>query len=267
MTPTLQIKPKALMKEFVEEYSEMFDIDKDLAYHYIKTNERFDYLTEKWYEYLEQDDIQKAYSVYDDEYYFTDMWNCFKIYSRQYLRDMYRKSKTTDKAINDYIQNVNTVVDTGCGVGFTTSILKEMFPNASVYGTNLKNTKQWMFCERKALKHNFNLIEDISQVPEKEVDLFFSSEYFEHIHNPIEHVKHLVEVKNPKYFIIANAFNTNSIGHFVTYKHGNEFIDQSVINRMFNKQLRHMGYVKIKTGLFNDRPNFWVRNDMLENKE
>ena len=261
---TLDIKPSVLMMEFVDQYAAMFDIDKEKALRYIKTNEHFDFLTDRWYEALELGDLNKAYSVYDDEYYFTDMWNCFKVYSRNYLRNMKAPKLLNGQSIFDYMGDVKLIVDTGCGTGLTTGALKEMFNGSTVYGTNLRNTKQWQFCETKATQFEFSMIEDISQVVEKEVDLVFSSEYFEHIEAPAEHVDYIVKQKNPKYFIIANAFNTRAIGHFITYKHYGQDIDQTKISKIFNDKLKSLGYVKIKTNLFNNRPNFWARKDMVK---
>jgi len=53
-------------------------------------------------------------------------------------------------------------------------------------------------------------------------------------------VKEIIDAISPKYFIIANAFNTHSIGHFKTYEYENDLgmssiVDQSKISAIFKK--------------------------------
>jgi 2-polyprenyl-3-methyl-5-hydroxy-6-metoxy-1,4-benzoquinol methylase len=251
--------PSVMITKFIDDYTSVFpDIDKAKAYQYIKTNEKFVSLTQDWYRHLENEDLNAAYSVYGDKYYFTDMWNCFKVYSRLYLRTFTKTNKDSNISIASLIGKPKVIVDLGCGIGYCTTMLKQMYPESKVYATNLRNTDQWTFCEKMAQKYDFTMVEDISNVPDK-VDLIFASEYFEHILNPVEHVLDIISKNEPKYFVIANAFNTWSIGHFETYKHDGKDIDQSRISKMFNATLKNNGYKKIKTGIFNDRPTFWEK--------
>ena len=70
---------------------------------------------------------------------------------------------------------------------------------------------------------------------------------------------------NPKYLILANAFNTRSVGHFIKYKQGGvTCLDQKEATKHFNYRLREMyGYKKLYLGFWNDRPNVWERNDIF----
>jgi hypothetical protein len=94
-------------------------------------------------------------------------------------------------------------------------------------------------------------------IPEDQIDVVFASEYFEHIQNPIDHLNELIVMYAPKYFIICNAFNTRSIGHFNYYERGT--IEEEKISKIFNNKLKSYGYEKIKTTLFNNKPNVWVK--------
>jgi 2-polyprenyl-3-methyl-5-hydroxy-6-metoxy-1,4-benzoquinol methylase len=258
LVPLLIEKPSIIKNQFIEDYASMFDINKDSAYDYIKTGSRFEYLTNKWYEHLEHNDINSAYSVYNDDYYFTDLWNCFATYSRTYLRRFYKKS-INDQSIIDITSDAKVIVDIGCGIGYTTSVLSQMYPNAKVYGLNLKDTKQWKFCEYMSKKYNFSMIDSIDQI-ENKVDFIFASEFFEHILDPIEYVSNVINKLSPNYMFISNAFNTQSIGHFNTYELNSGLkVKADKISKIFNLSLKNMNYEKIKTTLFNNKPNVWKK--------
>lgn len=252
----LNTRPQVLLSSFLNEYKTVFpDIQVDQALDYIRTGNHFEKLTIEWYKNLDAGLLQEAYNVYDDDYYFTDLWNCFVTYSRRYLKDISKPCLPDGLIFTDRVADV--VVDIGCGIGYTTAALTEIYPEAQVYGINLKNTKQWTFCERMAAKHNFTMVETIEGI--KNVDVLFASEYFEHILEPISHLEAIVAESSPKFMIIGNAFNTWSIGHFKTYYHRGQEIPQQKISNLFNSRLRNIGYTQIKTTLFNNKPNIWER--------
>lgn len=188
-------------------------------------------LENKWYKSLE--DGQPDYSVYDDDYYFCDLWSCWSIYSRKYLRAIHKLN---------LIQEAESIVDLGCGISITTASLKELYPSAKVYGTNIEGTKQFKFGKHMAEKYNFTIVPDISYIDT--IDVVFASEYFEHIERPIEHLIEIITRLKPKQFILANAFNTRSLGHFLEYKNLDEIILQKDISKMFLAALKSHGYKK-----------------------
>jgi len=253
-------KPSVLLQTYLQDYDRLYNIDVDKAKNFIKTNSHFETLTQEWYDKLKQNDLDAAYRVYNDDYYFTDIWNCFVQYSRRYLRSISRPCLPNGKSFIDTTSNSKIIVDVGCGIGYSTSILTQLYPNAKVYGTNLKNTKQWKFCETMSSKYGFNMIESVAEISE-EVDVVFASEYFEHFLDPVEHFDEICKYVSPKYFVIANAFNTRSIGHFNIYEVYNKKVDQSLIGKVFNRNIRKSGYNRVETKLFNNKPNIWKKID------
>ena len=254
MNKWLEEKPRKLRKEFLSEYKNFHDIDVSKAEFLIK--EAIDYYTGKinhspyaselewrWYE-------SNDFTVYSDEYYFTDLWACWHLYSRGYLRAI-------KKTIFDRLQNVESIIDLGCGIGYTTSALKGMFPNAKVYATNIEDSPQYNFCKMMSEKNGFLMIPSAKKLNHT-VDLVFGSEYFEHIKEPISHALSIIKYLEPKFLLIANSFNTFSVGHFEKYEHNKKEIDQSKISKMFNQALRDNGYKKVKTNLWNNKPALWV---------
>ena len=257
LAPLLAEKPSVLREQFINDYAKLHGINPHLALGYIKAQDHFEKLTEEWYERLSQGDLDGAYAVYNDDYYFTDLWTCFVTYSRSYLHRFY-KPAIDGQSILDLTGHVKVIADIGCGIGYTTTALKQMYPGAEVYGVNLKGTKEWTFCEMMATKHNFHMVGDVRDIPVN-VDLVFASEFFEHILNPIEYVDDIIRCYDPKFMIIANAFNTRSIGHFNRYELPGLNIDASIMSKWFNAHMRMKGYDKLRTTLYNGKPNVWVK--------
>ena len=269
----LQRRPQNLLKEFLILYNEVYPIDIIKANKLIQENishlngkiEKPSYVKElenRWYESLK---TSKAdFSIYDDYYYFTDLWACFHKFSRRYLLSILKNNslnKTT--SIYEIFKDIKSIIDLGCGIGYTTAIFKQLFPNADVCGTNLEDTKQYKFCQKMSSLYNFKIVSDIKQA--KPVDLVFASEYFEHIYNPIDHILDVINILKPKFLFLANSFNTVSVGHFEYYAFQNgaikSFYNQNEISRKFNRILVSNGYTKIKTKLWNNKPTLWAKNE------
>lgn len=207
----------------------------------------------------ETEQVDPDYSCYSNRYYFTDLWVCWVMYSRGYLRAIStRGSFDKDLSVMEVMGHVGSVADLGCGIAYTMRALVEMFPDVAVYGTNLKGTDQWTFCEYMAAEYGFRMVESISMLPSP-VDLIVAFEYFEHIKDPINHVHEVVEAVKPKFLCIANSFGTRSIGHFTSYIEPHAFFpyDGKRISRKFNTTLRHLGYERVKTRLWNQKPSLW----------
>lgn len=224
-------------------------------------------LENKWYESLLGG--EPDYSIYDDVYYLADTWVCWKLYSREYIKaiisDKGMATRSSNgwynlKSIKDHIGSINKIADLGCGIGYTAATLKQEF-NCAVFGTNIKDTKQYQVCSNIANISGFNLVESLDEIGS--CDLVFASEYFEHFERPIEHLIDVLQKLNPKHFLFANTFNSKSIGHFDIYKNkGAENLFSSnytgkEMSRLFSKTLKEHGYKKVHTNCFNDRPNYY----------
>lgn len=240
---------KITKKDFLGIYGDVFDIDIELASKIIDETKRYYFqdrekecyaktLEDRWYEKFD-------YDVYDDEYYFTDIWVCWSEYSKKYI-----------KAIVPYVEGVGSIVDLGCGLSLSTAYLKEIFNDAKVYGYNLKEGRQAIFNEMMKKRCDFEMVYDLKEI--MSVDMVFASEYFEHFFRPIEHLNEVLLLK-PKYLVIANSFNTNSVGHFHEYMVDDKIVDEKKMSRMFNKYLRSKGYKMKKTKIWNNKPAIWER--------
>jgi SAM-dependent methyltransferase len=211
-------------------------------------------MMDRWYESLEKDSKLPEYSVYSDAYYFVEVWLCWKMYSRNTLKACTTIDKTLGKSLFSDMENVKTVFDLGCGFGYTTVGIKQFFTNSRVIGTNFKESAQFKFAEKLGKQYNFEMMD--THVGTK-ADVIFASEYFEHIQEPIVHLKSILDECEPRYFITANAFGAKAIGHFLEYYHNNKLYTPKQISKMFGDTLRLYGFEKVKTSCWNNRPTYW----------
>ena len=203
-----------------------------------------------WYDALARGEI--AWNVYDSELYFAELWACWIVYSRTYLRAIRKPKSLPPYGIVRDCQPVKHVIDLGCGIGYTTAALRELFPKAAVTGTNLANTLQFKFLQSMMKLFDFDVVSKLDQI-DKRADLVIAFEYFEHIPDPIKHLGEVVLGLSPRAMLIANSFGTKGIGHFDRYG-GSDAGDMS---KLFNLEMNRLGYQKIKTGLWNNRPAYW----------
>lgn len=256
------------LREYLEKCSVYVKIDIDFAIEltkqFIKKHrgenvpyEKIKYMVDlenKWYHSIKQN--TPDYSVYADPYYFCEVWLCWVNYSRRYLNEINNPKSLFKKSIVQDMNNINTVIDLGCGFGYTTIGLKEIFTSAKVYGTNIKDTPQYNIAKSFEKETGIIIVDDCSNI---ETDLIFASEYFEHFQKPIEHLTHILKNTKCKHMLIANTFNGKAIGHFDYYIHLNKYYDGKTISKMFNNTLRQNGYEKIETNCWNNRPNYWKK--------
>ena len=262
----LDKKPNELLENFLQEYNRFYAIDIEHSRKLIKLQIKMGadapyqkFLVENWYKSLKTS--QPAFELYNHNQYFVDLWNCWVVYSRSYLKSLKKhNSLDQNRSIFSILFNINNVADLGCGLAYTTASLKEIFPNANVYGTNLEETAQYKFCQFMAQKYNFKIVNHVDKLPK--IDFLFASEYYEHIYDALDELDFTINKISPRYFYIANSFNTISYGHFESYKDKNccGVIDQKDISKKFNDLLKSRGYVKIKTKLWNNKPMLWTND-------
>ena len=210
-----------------------------------------------WYESLARG-VPK-YEVYASPYYLAELFACWVTYSRKYLAELLQPKLFPPLGIAQSLGEVRKVVDLGCGIGYSTAALRELFPTATIAATNFPGIPQTRIAERLGSSWRFVVYPDVKPIGGG-VDLVFASEYFEHIPAPVDHLAEVVEALEPRALLIANTFNSPSIGHFPSYAVGGVQVSGKQTTKAFNSFLRSRGYEKCKTKLWNDRPNFWKRS-------
>ena len=213
-------------------------------------------IEQRWYRSLENG--SPDYTVYDDNFFIADLWSCWLIYSRKYLLSL-KKGTVEGRCLIDEVGPIRSVLDLGCGFGYTTAALKELFPKAEIYGTNLPDTVHYQVATRLGQDRGFKVVSSVGEA-DRRFDLIFASEYFEHIQAPIEHLIEIVSAARPTTLVIANSFGSRSVGHFQEFVHHGEMIKNTLVGRYFNKALRMFGFKQLKTNLWNNRPAYWKRS-------
>ena len=220
-------------------------------------------LEQQWYDSLKNG--KPDWSVYGTDYYIAELWACWTVYSRFYLRSVFSpKSKPPDGIIAD-IGEIRKAVDLGCGFGFTTAAFKQQFPNAEIIGTNLENTLQMALAKQMSRNYGFDMVSSIDDITAP-TDVVFASEYFEHIPSPVQYLRNVLFRLKPKALLIANAFGTRAIGHFFCYNIDGKLLNGKETSKAFNAELVKWGYKKIKTKLWNNRPSYWRKTSNFQNR-
>ena len=191
------------------------------------------------------------FTGYDNPHYLMELWGCWIIYSRKYLMAVRDK-------MSPVLTNIKSVMDLGCGFGYSTAALKEIFPRAKVVGTNFKGGTQWAMASLYARDRDFSLVGSTDDV-DGYLDLVFASEYFEHIPDPVDHLEHIIVTRHPRFFVVANSFGAMAYGHFPEYQVGGKNIGREHVGRQFSKMMQEYAYEHVKMGLWNNRPALYRR--------
>ena len=213
-------------------------------------------LFDQWYQSLPH---QPDYTVYGQDEYIAELWACWKVYSRAHLLNIQKPQSLFTHSIVDDNRDAGVVIDLGCGFAYTTAALAQIFPGASVWGTNLDNTLQMSVAKTMADDYGFMVCPDVSEIG-RNADLVFASEYFEHFEQPLEHLDYIIDTLKPGAMLIANAFGPRAIGHFDHYVVDGNTYTAKQTGKLFNARMEDHGYVRRKTKLWNSRPAYWKKS-------
>ena len=213
-----------------------------------------------WMESVQDGNEKPAYWIYGEPLYLSEVFVCWRKYSKKYCRFLKKLDDKVDLFSDLRQGGANSVVDLGCGMGFSTVALKKMFPSSKVYGTNLGGTFQYKVNKRIFDCEGIGLVDGNLNVPEGELGLVFASEFFEHLDKPLDFLLAFIAKHYPKWMVFANTFSVpDAIGHFRKYDIDGKMVEGKKVGRIFNKTLRSLGYEKVETGFFNGRPAVFKR--------
>ena len=110
-------KPLILFDKFLNDYGNIFNIDNGEAKRMLRDDSLFQRLTSEWYEHLDQNNLDDAFKVYNDDYYFVDIFNCYRTYSRSYIKRLLKPSMANGESVYDLLK-------TSASICFRTNVLE-----------------------------------------------------------------------------------------------------------------------------------------------
>jgi len=213
-------------------------------------------IEDAWYKNLRSGNTD--YGIYESNSYIAEGWYCWHTYSRKYLQQIQKPNLCAPIGIVGRTKSSEVVVDLGNGIGFTSVALSQIYPAAQVYGTNVAGSNQYKLGTLLSKTFGFQMCESEKDIG-VQADVVFASEYFEHFHNPIEHLDQVVKALNPKNMLFANTFGGDASGHFDSYEISGTTVAGKSVGRLFGKALTSMGYTKVKTKMWNNRPSYYTK--------
>lgn len=211
-------------------------------------------LEERWYRSLQ--DGAADYTVYDEDAYLVEAVHCWWAYSRPYLRNCLKPASLPPDGVWYRFEDASLIVDVGNGLGFTSAALRGLSPTAQVIGTNMPGSTQYRIASLLADAYGFTMVPDAAEIA-GQPDLVWATEYFEHFDRPLDHANELIAALQPRAMLIANTFGGDATGHFDTYIVDGEELPCGKVGRLFNANLRRLGYRKVETKMWNARPTLW----------
>lgn len=205
-------------------------------------------LSRRWESSLERG--EPDYGVYLEPDYLGELWICWSIYSRDYLRRLQLRLHEMPPA--------RSIVDVGCGLGLTSAAISELFPKARVLATESDGSPQRMVASALAERSRFTLatLDELEALPD--VDGVFMFEYLEHFADPLAHLRRLLALE-PAWIVDASTFTSDGIGHFPSYPVG-RLVDAigSSVTQAVRAELRAEGF-EPTLRFWNGRPTVWER--------
>lgn len=139
-----------------------------------------------------------------------DYWN--DRYFGQDKRIEYEKETGTSRFLRvlEEISDGQKVLDIGCGIGTFTAMVKGMYPNCDVWGTDISDKvthQNWV--ENPSIKYIAQPVGEMKDVPDNYFDVVFSGEVLEHIEDPSILFKDALRVlKHRGKFIVTTPYGT-----------------------------------------------------------
>ena len=217
---------------------------RDMQRHYAKGGSEPTAFCTEWYASLASG--IPNYTIYSDDRYVPEAVACYLNYSNSYLRAIARLT----------LPRFDKVYDLGCGVGLTTALLAELFPDRQVIGTQVDGPQKDIAVKLGA-QYGFTVADCADDCHGA---LVVGLDYAEHFHDPVAHFRPIIH-QRPSVIALANSFAAKSIGHFDSYVIEGVETPAKKAGRAFNKWLRNCQYFKPDFGFYNDRPAVWLLKD------
>ncbi len=203
-------------------------------------------MTDDWYERLDKLHAFPQYSFpvadYSSKEYLWVAAECFYNVSCDYV------DLISDRVVG------NRIIDYGAGLGLTTAMLKQQFPDRTIMYSNLSGSQsefaKWLF---DRLDLEIDIIENQS-VPD--CDTLVAIELFEHFRNPSKEFDNIIGRLYPWEIVLSTPFKFRAHGHFPYYWIDQTLYRNDAAEEKFKQALRNRGWTETSDFL-HGRPSIW----------
>jgi len=222
-----------IIKIIVEYDNKKYNVNyKEAIKLFNELNNKFNYKNFKpFIEWQKSDYTNKK--IYDMPYYKLDLLASYKLITHA----------STQFVLDNIPDDADIILDYAGGIGFTTLLLANNFPDKMFYYFDLQNNF-FKFLIKKS-KINFKNIKIINKDELKEIkfDCIIMFEFLEHLRDPIKFFKKEIVPMNIKYLYYANGFSKMGLGHFPNYPDENGIYQiNKYFSRYFSKFLKKYYY-------------------------
>ena len=211
--------------------------------------------TERWYASGQTD-----FSIYAEE---KSLLACASYTVKQSLVHVERP--TSYLRDHKFRVPVDDVVDHGCGLGLTTLRLGELYPRATITGTNVPGVQ--MSFNRFLLKRFTP--ENVRFIDEKTLGRYefgqtylITLEVLEHFKKPLVELRSLISLLHPVMFVESSTFTVRCTGHFNEYDFDGDLLKNKGASVRLNKKIVSLGYLRQPRIPFQYRPRIWILNNL-----
>jgi len=196
-------------------------------------------LTNWWYDVgIHNEDFY----FYQTSEYIAIQIECFKDWTYERTQQMISFLQLGTKT------KVNNIIDFGAGCGFSTLMLSEAFPKATIWYVdsnpwsvvNLLNLKKWFNVHNVEICTNLN---QVNIIPEAAC----AFDVFEHFQKPLPVLQSLLLGGLVKYYFDSSSFHHEAPGHFRQYavEVGNsDFVSGRYATHSFHTNIELLGYTR-----------------------
>ena len=197
--------------------------------------------------------------LYSDPLYLIESWVCYFEWAK-IAGDRFKKIAAQGELFS--IPPGSTAVDLGAGCGLSTiDLLSVPGIERVIYQNHPKATTQIDYFQSVIPDELADSIELSLDGDIPKGDVYFASEFYEHIRRPGDHLESVL-AHEPFAFVHATSFSAPwAPGHFHEYHYGDKSVPGNRgAKRLFHNILRARGYERRHcTTFWNGRPAVWIK--------
>lgn len=210
-------------------------------------------LTERWYDEWYPNNVD----FYQDPAYVSLAVECLRDWTYE------RVNQSVSYLRHHTLYEPRLICDFGAGVGLSTLMLAEVFPDATVAYCDVSEYRARVL---RQLMHHFNIghnVEIFRDIP-RSSDVICAFDVFEHFKKPLEPLSKLLNSET-RFIFDSSSFKYRAPGHFNEYVINDIVVDARNAKGVFYNAIKQCGYVTSAdvhhVSYPSGRPTVFIRSD------